>query len=65
MDTDICVRGSKPNEYLQARQDGRICKYARQLNIGCGKIIGCTCSPYKGKWVAEIDKCPIGREERK
>lgn len=26
------------------------------------RFIGCFCEPYKGKWVAELRECPLGKE---
>ncbi len=35
------------------------CKYARSLNATGGfRFLGCEFPPYKGKWIAELDKCP-------
>ncbi|SDO85583.1 hypothetical protein SAMN05216366_102101 [Selenomonas ruminantium] len=35
------------------------CRFKEVIDCGGGfVIVGCTHEPYKGKWVAEIDKCP-------
>lgn len=42
--------------------DGRCkgCKYARTINSTEGwQFVGCICEPYKGKWVVEIENCPM------
>lgn len=41
----------------------RKCEYARTIYMDIGKFKGCIHEPYKGKWTAEIDECPIGRKK--
>lgn len=40
----------------------KTCEYARRHYIGPGYMVGCHCEPYKGKWVEEIDECPLGKD---
>ena len=37
------------------------CKYCRDVYTSPPqvKIRGCYCEPYKGKWVSEIEECPM------
>ena len=38
------------------------CTYSFDIHIDAsGKYLGCGCSPYKGKWVAEIKTCPLNK----
>lgn len=38
------------------------CAYSFDIHIDAsGKYLGCGCSPYKGKWVAEIEMCPLDK----
>lgn len=38
------------------------CEYSKVYTANGGfQFLGCSCPPYKGKWIAEIDKCPKGR----
>ena len=32
--------------------------------VGGGKILGCYQEPYNGKWIAEIEDCPIGETKQ-
>lgn len=43
------------------------CKYCRDVYTSPPqvKIQGCYCNPYKGKWVTEIEKCPLTESEDK
>lgn len=36
------------------------CEYGKVFGSSCPpfRFIGCCYKPYKGKWVAEIEKCP-------
>lgn len=47
--------------------DGRCkgCEYGRGVSGGGWSFLGCFHEPYKGKWVAEIKDCPIGKESKK
>lgn len=50
-------------EFFKKIKDGRCanCEYARVVSGGGWSFLGCYRKPYKGKWVAEIKDCPIGR----
>lgn len=40
------------------------CKFHRVYGAnGCWTFIGCRHSPYSGKWVAEIETCPLTDDE--
>ena len=40
------------------------CKYCRQITAtGNWSFKGCTHTPYKGKLISEIEKCPKGASE--
>jgi len=39
-----------------------LCKYARLVHANGGwSFYGCTHEPYHGKWIAEIEECPLGK----
>lgn len=39
------------------------CKYAKVINAGDNWVfLSCWHEPYRGKWVAEIKDCPVGKE---
>lgn len=39
------------------------CKYAKVINAGNNWVfLSCWYEPYRGKWVAEIKDCPVGKE---
>jgi len=35
------------------------CKYLKSVNAGNCNFYGCSHYPYKGKWISEIEICPI------
>lgn len=40
------------------------CKYSKSINAQEDWwFIGCTHKPYRGKWVVEIEKCPLEESE--
>ena len=56
---------TKIDEYYDIIPNGRCkpCEYGRVV-VATGQFmfLGCYCEPYRGKWVAEIKNCPIGRK---
>lgn len=41
------------------------CRHARSFSAaGWGRFLGCTQQPYKGKWVIEIEFCPLMYPEK-
>lgn len=53
-----------PCDFMLRLPSGRChpCEYAKPI-VASGQwfALGCFAPPYKGKWVAEIKDCPIGR----
>lgn len=52
---------SKENQFYSNLKDGRCkgCQYGKRIGATGGfQFLGCCHNPYKGKWVAEIEKCP-------
>lgn len=46
------------NEQRHKRCEG--CKYANIVHATGGfKFLGCSHKPYKGKWIIEIESCPL------
>ena len=39
------------------------CEFMRRYSMRPWVMLGCTHKPYKGKWVAEINKCPRGGKQ--
>ena len=40
------------------------CEYSKSINAQEDWwFIGCYCKPYRGKWVVEIEKCPLAESE--
>lgn len=37
------------------------CEHSQIVSAGNFAFLGCYHTPYKGKWVAEIDECPMGK----
>ena len=47
------------NEQRHKRCEG--CKCANIVHATGGfKFLGCSHKPYKGKWIIEIESCPLG-----
>ena len=39
-----------------------LCEYARMITANGGwSFYGCTHEPFRGKWIAEINECPLGK----
>lgn len=38
------------------------CEYVEKLSSGSFKFLGCFYPPYKGKWTAELEECPLGKK---
>ena len=41
------------------------CEHCKVTSSGSWSFFGCYCKPYRGKWVAEIKDCPIGKVGKK
>lgn len=42
------------------------CEYGKSINAQDDWwFIGCYCKPYRGKWIVEIEKCPLAESEDK
>lgn len=43
-----------------------LCKFARMITATGGwSFVGCIHEPYHGKWIAEINECPLGKTPEK
>lgn len=55
------------DNFYKKLKDGRCknCKFGKVVSAGNWSFLVCYAEPYKGKWVAEIRVCPIGRRNEK
>lgn len=59
-----CKVESTDEERGERNRRCKECKYNKSINAQEDWwFIGCYCKPYRGKWVAEIEKCPLAESE--